>query len=213
MFRPSLGHRSPYNRLMKPRKTKPTAQEVANIAGVSLTLVNRKLAQGKSPRTIIAEAEQQAQQAAQKYPAVVPTDVVNGHANGHAANGALSYSGAQCAKENALAELRQLELAERRREVGSLVAYVRQWGSRFLTEGRDLLVNGPGELQDRLASESDPQKVEQILCFWVDRVVERFFSLETMWGGGELPDQDALRERFDTARLAVVKPRDGKPRR
>ena len=198
---------------MKPRKTKPTAQEVANIAGVSLTLVNRKLAQGRSPRQIIAEAEAQAQAAAQKR--VVNVEV-NGHTNGHAANapnGAWSYAAAQAAKEGALCELRQLELMERRRELIP-VSYVRQWGSRFLIEGRDILLNGLGELQDRLAVESDPGgRVEQILRFWRDCAMERFFSLETLWGVGELLDQDALRERFDTAKLSVVKPRDGKPRR
>ena len=193
---------------MKPRKAELTAQQIANCAGCSLTLVNRKLAQGKTPRQIIYEAEQQAQTAAQKHPTVIVTDVINGHANGHAA-GALSFSQAQCSKENALAELRQLELMEKRRELIP-VSYVRVWASRFLTEGRDLLLNGLGELQDRLAAENDPAKISEMLRFWLDRVMERFLSLETLWGGGERLDEAVLRERFNTARLAVVKE---KPRR
>ncbi len=193
---------------VKQAKNKLTVAQIATLAGVSVQLVQRKRAMGKSDHVIVAEAVLQAHAAAQKRPTVVPTDVVNGHANGHAANGngALSYSGAQAAKENALAELRQLELAQRRRELVPL-AYLRAWASRFLTEGRDLLINGLSELQDKLAVESDALKVAAILRFWVDHVMTRFFSLETLWGGGELPDQDALRERFDTARLAVVKPR------
>jgi hypothetical protein len=193
-----------YNRDMKPRKTKPSAQDVANIAGVSLTLVNRKLSQGKSARTIIYEAEQQAQQAAQKHPTVLVTDIVNGHANGHAANGALSFSGAQTAKENALASLRQLELAEKRRELIP-VSYVRVWASRFLTEGRDILLNGLGELTDKVASETDAAKVAEILRFWLERAMLRFLETETLWGHGERLDEAVLRERFNTARLSLVK--------
>jgi hypothetical protein len=192
---------------MKPRKTKPSAQEIANIAGVSLTLVNRKLAQGKSPRQIISEAEAQAQQAALKNPVNV-TDLTG--TNGHAGNGALTYSAAQASKESWLARLRELDYQERSRELIP-ITYVRIWASRFLVEGRDILLNAPGELADRLAAESDPRAVEEILRAWTDRIMTHFFELETLWGGGEPLDGKVLRERFDTARLAVV--RDGNPRR
>ncbi len=193
---------------MKPAKTKLTAAQIATLAGVSVQLVARKRAMGKSDRAIIAEAEQQAQQAALKHPTVIVTNLVNGHANGHAA-GALSFSQAQCSKENALAELRQLELMERRRELIP-VSYVKTWASRFLVEGRDILLNGLGELQDRLASESDPVKIGEILRFWVDQAMARFLQTESLWGGGSPVDEDALRERFNTAKLSIVKE---KPRR
>jgi hypothetical protein len=190
---------------MKPRKTKPSAQDIANIASVSLTLVNRKLSQGKSARQIIYEAELMAQTAAQKHPGVnVEVAEMTGPLNGHASNGQWSFSQAQTAKEGALAELRQLELSERRRELLP-VNYLRTWASRFLVEGRDILINGPGEMQDVLAAESDPVKLEQILRAWVDRVMERFFSLETLWGGGERLDEGVLRERYTAARLSLVK--------
>ena len=195
---------------MKPRKTELTAQQIANCAGVSLTLVNRKLAQGKSARTIIYEAELMAQQTAQKHPVNVEVAEITGPLNGHASNGQWSYSQAQTVKEGALAELRRLELSERRREL-SPVSYIRAWGMRFVVEGRDVLINGPGELADRVASESDPVKVEQILRAWVDRVMERFLQIEALWGHGEGLDEGVLRERFDGARLSIVKPRDGKP--
>jgi hypothetical protein len=176
--------------------------EIANIGGVSLTLVHRKLAQGKSAREIIAEAVAHEQQAAAKHPNVAVTGLINGHAG----NGALSFATAQAAKETALAELRQLELMERRQELIPLV-YVRTWASRFLVEGRDVLLNGPGELADRLAVENDPLRVREILQGWVDHIMTRFFELETLWGGGEPLDQGVLRERFEAARLATMKPR------
>ena len=53
-----------------------------------------------------------------------------------------------------------------------------------------------------LASESDPVKVEQTLRAWVDRVMERFFQTETLWGGGEPVDETVLRERPNTAGAA-----------
>lgn len=189
---------------MKPRKTKPSAQDIANIAGVSLTLVNRKLSQGKSPRTIIYEAELMAQQAAQKSPVNVEVAEMTGPVNGHASNGQWSFSQAQTAKEGALAELRQLELAERRRELIP-VSYVRTWASRFLVEGRDLLLAGPGELQDVIAAESDPVKCERILRCWVERALLAFFSLERLWSEPH-GDETALRERYSAAKLSLVKP-------
>ena len=143
------------------RKTKPSAQEIANLAGVSLTLVNRKLSQGKSPRQIIAEAEVQAQQAALKRPVVSVTELSGPgnppRTNGHAA--AVSYAEAQRRKELALAGLREAELAERTGELAP-VEQARQWiqhifvplvqGFRALpAEMRDLLPPGVAELLER----------------------------------------------------------------
>lgn len=194
-----------YNHGKVKQKAKPklTVAQIAALAGTSIQLVQRKRALGKSDRAIIAEAEAQAQAAAQRHPVV---NVEVAEVNGHGANGAWSYAAAQAAKEGALCELRQLELAQRRGELIP-VSYVRVWASRFLTEGRDILLNGLGEMQDRLAAETDALKVAAILRFWVDHVMTRFFSLETLWGGGEPPDEAVLRERFDATRLTVVKPR------
>jgi hypothetical protein len=189
---------------MKPAKNKLTAAQIATVAGVSVQLVQRKRAMGKSDRAIIAEAEAQAQQAARKQPVNVEVAEITGPLNGHAANGTLSFSQAQCSKENALAELRQLELMEKRRELIP-VSYVRVWASRFLTEGRDILLNGLGEMQDKLASESDPAKVAEILRFWLERALLRFLETETLWGGGERLDEAVLRERYSAAKLSLVK--------
>ena len=193
---------------MKPAKSKLTVAQIAALAGTSIQLVQRKRAMGKSDRAIVFEAELLAQQAARKSPVNVEVAEMTGPVNGHAANGQWSYSQAQTVKEGALAELRRLELSERRRELAP-VSYIRAWGMRFVVEGRDVLINGPGELADRVASESDPVKVEQILRAWVDRVMERFLQIETLWGHGEGLDEGVLRERFDGAKLSIVKPRDG----
>jgi hypothetical protein len=173
---------------------------IANLAQVSLTLVNRKLAQGKTPRTILEEAIDHQRQTLPDLP-VTPLPVTNGHA---AANGALSYSAAQAQKESWLAALRQLEYQQK---AGALipVEYVRIWGVRFLVEGRDILQNGPSQLADTLAAESDPRVVEQTLRAWVDRCLERFFQVETLWGEPSGETETGLRERFDAAKLAVVK--------
>ena len=204
-----LRRRSYNHGKVKQKASKLTVAQIAALAGTSIQLVQRKRAMGKSDRAIVFEAELLAQQAARKSPVNVEVAEMTGPVNGHASNGQWSYSQAQAVKEGALAELRRLELAERRREL-SPVSYIRAWGMRFVVEGRDVLINGPGELADRVASESDPVKVEQILRTWVDRVMERFLQIETLWGHGEGLDEGVLRERFDGAKLAVVRE---KPRR
>lgn len=139
---------------MKPRKTELTAQQIANVAGVSLTLVNRKLAQGRSPRQIIAEAEQMAQQAAQRHP-VVNVAEVNGHSNGHAA----SFAEAQRRKELALARIREAEADEKTGELMP-VEEARKWLQHIFLplvqsfralpdELRDPLTPGVAQLLDR----------------------------------------------------------------
>ena len=64
---------------------------------------------------------------------------------------------------------------ERRHELIP-ISYVRIWASRFLVEGRDLLLGAPGELADILAAESDPLKVSAHLQRWVDRTIQRYFN-------------------------------------
>ena len=178
------------------RRAEPSAQMIANLANVSLPLVYRKLAQGKSAREIIGEAIDR-----QRQTQVEPPDLP---LNGHAGNGALSYAQAQAAKETALAELNRLKVMEKQRLLMP-VSYFRIWAMRFLVEGKDILLNGPGELRDQLAAESDPIHVEQILRAWVERALMRCWKLETLWNGQEPLSEAELRERFEAARLSVVK--------
>jgi hypothetical protein len=62
------------------------------------------------------------------------------------------------------------------------VSYVRTWASRYLTDGRYTLLAGPSELQDTLAAETDPLKVNAILRAWLERVMGKFHRCERLWG-------------------------------
>jgi hypothetical protein len=103
---------------MKQAKNKLSASQIALVAGVSVQLVHRKLALGKSARTIIYEAEVQAQQMALRHPVVNVADVVNGHA--------ASFAEAQRRKEAALAGLREVELQQLTGELAP-VDELRRW--------------------------------------------------------------------------------------
>jgi hypothetical protein len=62
------------------------------------------------------------------------------------------------------------------------VAYVRKWATRYLTDGRDMLLTGPSELADMLAAEGDPLKTAAILRKWLERVMDKFHQCEQLWG-------------------------------
>jgi hypothetical protein len=90
---------------------------------------------------------------------------------------------AKLRRARALAERQELENMLRRGELMP-VAYARQWGVRFLIDGRDELLKGPSELADSLAAESDPLKVAAMLRAWLDRAIAKFEQLEQLWKGG-----------------------------
>jgi hypothetical protein len=94
--------------------------------------------------------------------------------------GFMTFSGAQTAKENWLAELRKIEVMKARRELVR-VSYMRLWGTRFLVAAREELEKGAGELQDALAAESSPVEWAKILRGWVERVVAKFYECERLW--------------------------------
>jgi hypothetical protein len=91
---------------------------------------------------------------------------------------------AKLRRAQALAERSELENALKRGELIP-VAYVRQWASRFLTDGRDMMLTGPSELADALAAETDPLKTAEILRRWLERVLGKFQSLDRLWGAGD----------------------------
>jgi hypothetical protein len=163
-----------------------SAEVIARIANVSVQLVYKKLSRGKSPVEIIIEAARwhEMQVASKVGIPVVPFDGTAG-VNGtdtHVLNGYgnLSFAAAQTAKENALAELRQLEVLEKK---GELIPknYVRHWGLNFLIQGRQILEWGPTEMRDELAAESDPVKCEAIVRRRDERVLDAFYRLEVLW--------------------------------
>lgn len=85
-------------------------------------------------------------------------------------------------RAKALAEHQEIDNMMKRGELLP-VSYVRQWASRFLTDGRDEILKMPGELADPLAAETDPQKVAAALRAWAERVMAKFQQLEQLWGG------------------------------
>jgi hypothetical protein len=91
---------------------------------------------------------------------------------------------AKLRRARALAERGELDNMLRRGELVP-VAYVRQWGSRFLTDARDTLMTGPSELADNLAAETDPLKVAAMLRLWLERVMGKFHQLDKLWGVGD----------------------------
>jgi hypothetical protein len=155
---------------------RPSAALIARLAGVSIARVNALRQQGRDDADIITTSRQFALRG---LPAV-PIPITNGHAAAHG----VPYSESLAKKEESLAELRRIEVMERRRELLP-VSYFRLWATKFLTEGRDILLAGPSELQDALAAESDPLKVNIILRNWVGRVMERLSRIETAWTGPE----------------------------
>lgn len=87
---------------------------------------------------------------------------------------------AKLRRAKALAERQEIENMLRRGELMP-ITYARQWGIRFLMDGRDEMLKGPSELADQLAAETDPLKVQAILRAWMERVIAKFEQLEMLW--------------------------------
>lgn len=85
-------------------------------------------------------------------------------------------------RQRALAERQEIENMLRRGELMP-VSYARLWGVKILVAGRDELLKGPSELQDALAAESDPLKVNALLRAWIERAMAKFEQLEMLWKG------------------------------
>jgi hypothetical protein len=148
--------------------------EVARLAQISPQRVAQKLRQGKSVNQILKEAEnRRTKQMLRQYP-WVPVDSDEDVAS------SVTFAQAQAAKEQALSELRQLEVLEKKGELIP-VAYVRHWGLNFLIQGRQILEWGPTEMRDELAAESDPIKCEAIVRRRDERVLDAFHRLEVLW--------------------------------
>lgn len=136
-------------------KSQPSAMQIANIAGCSLTLVHRKLGQGKSPREIIAEAVERERKAVRDLP-VVPV-------NGHAAT--VSFAEAQRRKEHALARIREAEADQR---TGALMPQeeARQWILHLFLPLTQSLRALPNELGDLL-----PPGMEDLLSRRIEGIL------------------------------------------
>jgi hypothetical protein len=153
-----------------------SASEIARLCDMSTARVYAELAQGRNAFEIIATAQRRKQQAAREATVLpIDADIV-----GHTVNGSVpAYSLSLARKEASLAELRGVELMERKKEL-LLASDMRLFASRLLIEARDILLATPSELADRLAAESDARAVERILRDRMEQACERFYQL-TLW--------------------------------
>lgn len=149
---------------MKPQKVvNKGVRELAREAGVSPALVSRKLRAGKSPRQIMLEAEaRRQQQAAPSTPASPPsTPAIVTTKSRSMIDG--TFAEAQLRKESALADLRELELAEKRRDLLSASEVSTAIHELIATSKSKLLLIGD-ELGDRISAESDPIKCREMIA-------------------------------------------------
>jgi hypothetical protein len=164
----------------KPKPAKKAGpSETARDAGCSKSQAHKLLGRGLSKEEIITRT------AERKARAEARAGVGNNHVNGAPTNGFPvtpwpTFAQSEARKEHLLAELRDLQLM---RERGELIpaSYVRIWAGRFLVEAKDILLAGPSELQDVLAAECDPLRINTILRGWVERAFDRFHKCDGIW--------------------------------
>jgi hypothetical protein len=172
------------------KKKPPVTQHIVNVGvsalareiGQSPATVSKKLKNGQTPEQIRQAAAQKAGRAPTNRkgmgtpPTATEYDLV---VQGRERLSAMDEMKFRRAK--ALAERQEIENMLKRGELLP-VAYVRKWATRYLTDGRDMMLAGPSELQDVLAAETDPMKVNAILRLWLERVMGKFEQLRTLWG-------------------------------
>jgi hypothetical protein len=93
---------------------------------------------------------------------------------------------AETRKETALADLRELELAQKRGELAPVVLLNAFMGG-CIVKARDRLMRLPGELRDRLAANSDPIQCERMVEKEIRAALAELKSMEieTIPGVGE----------------------------
>jgi hypothetical protein len=173
----------------KPPTKQPTKQRVVNVGGAALAretgfspaAISKKLKQGRTPDQIRKEA---ARRQGRVYgPGTPPKTKAEYELVAETRDRYDALEDAKLRRAKALAERQEIENMLRRGELMP-VAYVRQWASRFLVDGRDELLSGPSQLADALAAESDAVKVEAILRAWIERAIAKFEQLKQLWEGG-----------------------------
>lgn len=144
-----------------------TVRQMAKEAGVSPNLVSRKRAQGKSDEQILAEAEARRLRSVQSP----PRDE--------------TFAEAQRRKESALADLRELELAEKRRELLNASEISTAVHELIATAKSRLLLIGD-ELGDRLAAESNPVRCRELVTDEVRRALSELSQYQVLTAGTEV---------------------------
>jgi hypothetical protein len=158
-----------------------TPSKLAKLAGCSRALASRLLGRGMSPEEIIARCqlrrEVEAAKAAEAIPSItvpVPGPIM---INGESAADSFVYH--QIRKEKALADLRQIQVWEKRRELLPRT-YIRDWSLKHMFQAREVLDRMP-DLCDQLAEESDSKKIRVMLKDVRDQVIERLAQLPKGW--------------------------------
>jgi hypothetical protein len=129
---------------MPKQKYKVSGAELAREIGQSEGTVSRKRGQGLTDDEIRQEANERA--------AVEKTFEANKE----------NVRDAKTRKETALADLAELQVAEKKSE---LIPYadVNKWVSTNIIRARDILLRISPELRDRLAAETDPVKCGELI--------------------------------------------------
>jgi hypothetical protein len=137
--------------------------DLARRARCSTTTVSKKLLAGKSAEQIISEAEAWRKQES---------------ARGATDCGDLeSFNQAQRRKEVAIADLRELELKQKRGELVP-VSDVNAFVSGMIVRARDILLRLAPELRDRLATCTDPLECEGMVTDEVYRALRELSEYE-----------------------------------
>src|ERR1700680_4506229 len=138
--------------------------DLARRARCSTTTVSKKLLAGKSAGQIIAEAEAWRKQDTTRA-AVDCGDLE-------------SINQAQRRKEVAIADLRELELKQKRGELVA-VSEVNAFVSGMIVRARDILLRIAPELRDRLATCTDPIECEAMVTDEVHRALRELSEFKT----------------------------------
>jgi hypothetical protein len=127
--------------------------ELALKAGVSVTTVSRKLRQGKTPEQIIQEAEAFRNKEAKREKPTSET-----------------FDAAQTRKEIALANIREHDFAVKRGEFVKL-SEINAWVASMILKAREILTRISPELRDRLARETDPIRIQELIDIEINRAL------------------------------------------
>jgi hypothetical protein len=138
--------------------------DLARRARCSTTTVSKKLLAGKSAEQIIAEAEAWRMQETTR----ASTDSGNVE----------TFNQAQRRKEVAIADLRELELKQKRGELVQ-ISDVNAFVSGMVVRARDILLRVAPELRDRLAVCSDPIECERMVNDEVHRALRELSEFKT----------------------------------
>lgn len=151
---------------MNPPKTvNKGVRALAAEAGVDPALVSRKLKQGKTREQIIAEAQARRERIA----LTLSVDAVDKHVD--APESDEDFASAQRRKEIALADLREIEKAEKLGKLVESEATLAAWLDAIATSKTRLLMV-PDDLGERIAPETNPIRCREMIAAGIRAALE-----------------------------------------